>query len=133
MEPGRLLACRAKRLVNVALPVFLKQFRMLGWLDVQRDYFGRKAGRKFNSLSRDDAPAVDRNDSYRWLTGICGIDGILAVGVHPHEVVVAADSDEEKNRQRNEKQRNPCPLSEFRNQHYDHRDARHERTKPIHE
>jgi hypothetical protein len=40
MELGRLPACRAKGLLNIVLPVLLKQFGVLAGLYVQSDHFG---------------------------------------------------------------------------------------------
>src|ERR1700738_4511629 len=96
MELGRLLACRAKGLFNVVFPVVLKQFRVLG-LDVQGDYLRRKPGSKFNSLSGDGVPAVERDDRDWMLAETCCVDGNLAGGEQCHAVVVAANKGEENN------------------------------------
>ena len=133
MELGRLLACRAEGLLNVEFPVVLKQFGVLVGLNVQRDHFRGKPGSKFNSLPRDVAPPVDGDDRYRVLAETCRVDRNLAGGEHLHGVVVAADHDEENNRDRDEKQRNPSAFCEFRNQDDDGGDPGDERAQPIDE
>src|SRR5580693_2194149 len=111
------LACRAEGLLNVALPVLLKQFRVLGGLDVQRDHFRGEPCGKFNSLAGNVAPAVNGNDRNGWVAETRRLDGNLTDGEELYGVVVAADHGKENNRQRNEKQRNPGAFSEFRNEY----------------
>src|SRR5271157_2502051 len=133
MELGRLLACRAEGSLNVVFPVLLKQFGVLGELDVQGDDFRGKPGGKFNSLAGDIAPAVDGNDRNRRLAETCHVDGILAGGKHLDRMVVSTYEDEDNNNQRNEEQRNPCALNELCNQHDNDGDAGDETAQPIDE
>src|SRR5579872_2390266 len=97
MELGRLLACRAERLLDVMPPFRLQQFVVLAGLDVQGYRFRGKPGGKFNSLAGDVAPAVDGDDDNGRLAETCRVDRNLARGQHPYRVVVAAHSDEENN------------------------------------
>src|SRR5580700_9506817 len=133
MERRRLLASSPKGLVNVPLPVVLKQLRVLGGFDVYCDHFRRKPGGELNSLAGDIAPSVDGNHGNRRLTGTSRVDGNPARGEDPYGVVVTPDNDEEKNRQRNEKKRDPGAINELRNQHDDHGDGGYERAQPIDE
>src|SRR5271157_150014 len=110
MKLGRLLACLPERPLDVVFPVLLEHFGVLGQLDVQGDHFRGKPGGKFNSLASDVAPAVDGNDCNRRLAEACDVDGNLAGGEHLNRVVVAADKDEQNDRQRDEKQSNPRAL-----------------------
>ena len=65
-----------------------------------------------------------------WLR-LAALTGNLARGEHPDGVVVAADRDEENDRQGNEEQRDPRAFDEFRNQHHDDGDAGDERAESI--
>ena len=59
-------------------------------------------------------------------------DGNLAGGEDFDRMIVAANFDEEKNRQGNEKQSDPRALREFRNQNHDHGDACDESAETVH-
>src|SRR4029077_2854427 len=91
---GRLPAGNTEGPLHVTLPVLLKQFGVLGGIDMQRDYFRRKPRGKFNPLARDDTPAVDRDDGNGLLTETCRVHGNLAGGQGLYEVIVAADRSE---------------------------------------
>src|ERR1019366_9406780 len=114
MELGRLLAGRAERLLNVAFPFLLQHLVVLGGRNVQRDDFRGEPGSKFNSLTGDIAPAVDDNDRDGRLAETRHVNRILAGREQPDHVVVAADKNEDDNRQRNDQQSNPCALQELR-------------------
>src|SRR5208283_2335291 len=75
LEPGWLLAFRAKGSLNILFPVVLKQCGMLVGLDVQGDHFRGKAGSKLNSLASDVAPTIDGNDRNGVLAETGGVDG----------------------------------------------------------
>src|ERR1700691_2649867 len=106
---------------------------MLAWFNVQGDHFRGKPGRKFNSLAGNVAPAVDGNHCDGMLAETCRVDGNPAAGEYFHVVVVAADDGEEKDRQGNKKQGDPCAFQEFRNQHDARGRAGDEGAKSIHE
>src|ERR1035437_77335 len=93
---------------------------MLVGLHVQGDHFRGKPGSEFNALARDIAPAIDGDNRNGMHAEASRVNGDLAGGEHLHEVVVAADNGKENNYQRNEKQRDPSALHEFRYQ-YDSR------------
>src|ERR1700733_582571 len=94
----RLSAFCAERLHHVLLPIVFEKFRMLAGLDVQRDHGGRKASRKFDSLSRNVAPSVDGDDCNGMLVKAGRVHRNLASSQDFYGVVMPPHNREENNR-----------------------------------
>src|SRR6266436_800775 len=97
-QPWRLLTGSAESLHNIALPVLVKQFRVLLWVDVQRDHFRGQVSGEFDALPRNVAPAVDGDNGDRWPARIWQVDRNPGGGEDPYSMVVAADRAEQNNR-----------------------------------
>src|SRR5258707_4035297 len=80
LELWRLFAFRAEGGLDVALPVSVQQFGVLGRVDMQGEDVRGKPEGKLNSLASDVAPAVDGNNGDGRLAGIRQGDGNLSGG-----------------------------------------------------